>query len=137
MKRTILVIAVIALVAVAVFGGQALAAKPSGSSVAMETIMGKVYASDIGDPVEVRETYPETRNVHLTFVLADTGDSRDGWAIVRTRIGLSLFDMSFLTMDEEGFYTCEFDTNEWYLEVSPPSSGQTHLRYEATITYPR
>jgi len=37
MKRTILFIAVIALVAVAVFGGQALAVKPTGSTVKMES----------------------------------------------------------------------------------------------------
>ena len=56
---------------------------------------------------------------------------------VDQQIDMSVVIVNIYSLKESSdIEVCEFDTNEWYLEVSNPLSDQTQLRHEATITYP-
>ena len=159
MKKLVLTVTLVALLAAAVFGGQAIASnKPAdvtvseeesqeilfdwggsywGSPLRMQTISDRIVIDDTQSPVEVWQTYPETRNVHLTVVLNTNGVTNDGWFDIWVSVGGFYNAYGILGVDVKGFYTYEFDTNDWFLVVNPASTGSTIVLYEATITYPR
>jgi hypothetical protein len=154
MRKLVLSIVLVVLLAAAVFGGQALASnKPTDVSVSeetssilgssywgyplrMKTISGRFEIDDTQSSETVHQTYPDTRNVHLTVVLDSAGLSDDGWFELHISVGGILGPMSELYIRDIGYYTYEFDTTEWYLEVKPASDDWTIVYYEATITYP-
>lgn len=146
MKRTIIVIAVIALVAVAVFGGQALAAKPTGSSVVMETLDGYFFAyDDYPDGFAGRfvdESYPEPRHVIVT-IRADSFDMKgNDIAVLRINVGgAGWINLDSSDRDWEDpqrqFKTLEFVADSWEISLVTTPSSNARYAYGAVVTYPR
>lgn len=143
-KRTILVTAVIALLAAAVFAGQAVAAKPTGSSVVIETLEGSFDSADyptgyMGYYVE--ETYPEVRHVTLTISAENFDTVWDESAQIRVSIGDSeiclVDDDRWWEDSHEQFKTFEFVADYWNIAliIGDPSDAEYH--YAAIVTYPR
>jgi hypothetical protein len=147
MKRLIIITAVIALVAVAVFGGQALAAKPTGSSVVMETLEGCFSALEYPDGyngVFLQEEYPEIRHVSLTIAaIAFDAGVGDDQVMVVTRSNCSdqffIIDASELTWDSRftHFETHEFNTDNWEIWLTIPADSYAYYAYTVTVSYPR
>ena len=157
MKKLVLAFTMVVLLAAAVFGGQAIASSKSndvsvseesseilfgwggsyyGSPLRMQTISGRVSIDDIEAIETVSQTYPGTRNVHLTVVLNDTGNSADGWFELQISVGGLMTPEGYIYINDLGPHMYEFDTTEWNLKVHPASDGWTSVLYEATITYP-
>jgi hypothetical protein len=134
MKRKILFIAVIALVAVAVFGGQALAARTTGSPVAMETRSGYAHVSEDTTAVVGGTYYPDVRHVSLTLKTLgiDTyGDHANIWMFY----GATVDTLSTITTNNVTVY--EFDTDNWQLAIKDVGGDPLEVWYHITMTYPR
>ena len=158
MKKLVLAFTMVVLLAAAVFGGQAIASSKSndvsvseetseilfdwggsywGSPLRMQTISGNIVLDDTQASEVVYQTYPDTRNVHLTVVLNDDSISGDGSFELYISVGGLMSPYGYIYEGDIGIYTYEFDTTEWELKVDPASIGYNSVLYEATITYPR
>jgi len=142
MKRLIIVTAVLALLAAAVFGGQALAAKPTCSSLAIETFRGHFYASDYLDGFDRRfleVPYPEVRHVSLTVTGAYFGENDDLIVLMMDDVGLSNIIDAKTRWDNPSYHfeTYEFDTHFWYIDIDTPAFSNAIYSYSVTVTFPR
>jgi hypothetical protein len=165
MKKLVLTVALVTLLAVAVFGGQALASsKPVdvtvsedtseiifdwggsywGSPAYMKSFEGCFNAQDYPDGFSdyiLQESYPEIRHVSLTI------SARMFDTVGEDNVGIDLYDCSGerFTIDNDFFWpdpsyrfeTFEFNTDHWhiYLDTAKDSTAQFH--YAVTVTYPR
>ena len=132
MKRLIIFAAVIALVAVAVFGGQALAAKPSGSLVAIET---EEFAIEVAENYEVVSvSYPQVRHISLTVCARGVAspDMVEIWHVMPDGHwnDIATFDTS---MDE----TYEFDSDNFAIDIIDVGGSTIQVSYYVTTTYER
>jgi hypothetical protein len=143
-KKTILVIAVIALVAVAVLGGQALAAKPTGSSIAIETYEGCFDATDYPEGFKgefLRESYPEVRHVSVTIGAHAFDQMGNDLAQIVPKFGCPSNDI----IDDDRWWedsthheeTFEFNTGYWYIYLKTTPLSSATYSYAVTVTYPR
>ena len=156
MKKIALVIALIAMLVGATYGGVAFAGKPIGSAMVMDRVGGEV---DVAVDAFYRGRYPiysvtytEIRHVHLTFnVLRTTEDMPAAQRLIHDVMiilpeeQLALIDHHLHenpTWPAEETYVYEFDAIGWSLETfvdndenNEPTSYTYH--YAATITYPR
>ena len=132
MKRTILVIAIIALVAVAVFGGQALAAKPSGGSMAIETDENLIAVLD--DYITTSINYPQVRHISLTMLAwgLEEGDSVAIWHWMPN-------DPAYIDIITSYKYqTYEFDSDNFEIIITDNGGDiPTSVGYYITTTYER
>jgi hypothetical protein len=156
MKKLILAIVLVALLAAAVFGGQALASSKSadvivseqpseeilswwGSSyrgypVHMKTLSGSVMAS--GSETLVEETYSGVRHVSLTIAVGPIDDPDDEVYISTDTPGWTYIPLGG-EKGNTGVFTYEFDVDNWRLEAwNTPTTIELEVHYWATITYP-
>jgi hypothetical protein len=134
MKRLIIVTAVIALLAVAVFGGQALAARTVERPIAMETLSGYADVSGNTTAVVGGTYYPDVRHVSLTLKTLgiDTdGDHANIWMFY----GATVDTLSTITTNAVTVY--EFDTDNWQLAIKDVGGDPLEVWYHITMTYPR
>ena len=132
MKRLIIVTVVIALVAVAVFGGQALAGKPTGSSVAIETDEFSITVLD--DITSTSVNYPQVRHVSLTVFARGIVSSET------VAIWLWMPDNSNPVIDTitaNGFHTYEFDSDNFHMRIEDGGGTPITVSYYVTTTYER
>jgi opacity protein-like surface antigen len=151
MKKLVLSIVLVVLLAAAVFGGQAMASnKPADISISEETssILGSSYwgyplrmktlsgtdsMKEILLEVILDESYSGVRHVSLTL-------SAHGLDFLNDYIGINLETgngpdiIGHITAD--GVYTYEFDTDNWKLEAGDFGAFPLDVSYWATITYP-
>jgi len=149
MKRSIVAIVVIALVAVAVFGSQALADPPQSlptppfdGMAKVESYSGVVTISPDSCLAALEETYPEARHVVLTVSL---WNNYDVWGVPPDLV--YVFDHSVdgpnggkavLWDLDMGYHTVEFVTEEWSIEVQYAATHihDLDLYYKYVVTYP-
>ena len=134
MKRLIIVTAVIALLAVVVFGGQALAARTVERPIAMETLSGYADVSGNTTAVVGGTYYPDVRHVSLTLKTLgiDTdGDHANIWMFY----GATVDTLSTITTNNVTVY--EFDTDNWQLAIKDVGGDPLEVWYHITMTYPR
>lgn len=133
MKRLIIVTAVIALVAVAVFGGQALAAKPTGSSVAIETHkFTSTYSKDV-DAISIN--YPQVRHVSLTLCITGI-DAGGDFVDLRNQTPHGSWHY-FPDISSPHYQTYEFDTDNLLLDICDNGFNPITVSYYITTTYER
>jgi hypothetical protein len=142
----------VALIAAAVFGGQAIASnKPADVTVSEETasILGSSYW---GYPLRVKtlsgsvmvsgfetlveETYSGVRHVSLMIIIGTIDDPDD-----EVYISTDVPGWPYVPLGGEkgntGVYTYEFDVDNWRLEAwNTPTTIELEVHYRATITYP-
>ena len=156
MKKLVLAVTSVALIAAAVFGGQAIASnKPADVTVSEETsaILGSSYwgyplrikslsgTAEISadDQILLDETYPGTRHVSLTVF---NWGSDSGIPPFADGVQVSMY-IPFLGYNaimeshQTDFYkTFEFDTDNWKLRARDYGNQTLKVYYWATITYP-
>jgi hypothetical protein len=155
MKKLILSVVLVALLAAATFGGQAIASsKPADVSVSeeasreilfdwgssyrgypvrMKTLSGSVMAS--GSETLVEETYSGVRHVSLTIIVGTLDDPSDKVHISTDVPGWPYAPLAL--MNQHGVYTYEFDVDNWRLEaLNIPTTIEIDVYWWATITYP-
>ena len=142
MKKVAIVIAILALLVGATYGGVAFAGKPAGTPVAMEAIQGSEYAFN-GYKFVVGESYPypEIKHVSLTLVVHPLDGAGD---IVRVHAS-AVPAQSVMIYEVEGpttertLVTLDFNACSWAVEAW--EDGPTHTwalaQYAATITSPK
>jgi hypothetical protein len=156
MKKLVLAVTLVVLLAAAVVGGQALASsKPANVIVSEETasILGSSYwgyplrikslsgTAEISadDQILLDETYPGTRHVSLTVFNwgVDSGipPFADG---VEVSMNIPFLGYSaVMESHQTDFYkTFEFDTDNWKLRARDYGNQTLKVYYWATITYP-
>jgi len=155
MKKLVLTVALVVLLAAAVFAGQALASsKPADVTVSeetlsngggsllgypllMETLSGNVtLEQEIGG---INENYPGVRHVSLTLHIAGLDDASD-IATLQVYFGDTfapdLADLADLDNDSNKVQTYEFDAERWTIQAQDDDGDPIVIRYHATITYP-
>jgi hypothetical protein len=162
MKKLVLAVTLVALLAAAVLGGQAIASnKPAdvtvseetsaiwgssywGSPLRMKTLSGNAVIDGEAGVTILDETYSGVRHVSLTVFIwgLDSGSPDPDWVKPTTYIpsvGYDLIIESRQTVTEiQTLYNniYEFDTDNWKLQASDYSGLPLEVYYQATITYP-
>jgi hypothetical protein len=144
MKKYIFITTVIALLAVAVFGGRSMAyywpwevptptptPTPTCPGICMETLSGTFTVEDQDD---MHVNYPGVRHVSLTLFVASGVDPGDYASLYM------YFDNSRVAIADLAnsvYQTYEFDAEHWQIGAGN-SNGvpPIEIRYKATITYP-
>ena len=152
MKKLVLTVTLVALLAAAVFGGQAIASnKPADVTVSEETsaIWGSSYwgypvrmktlsgSAEIDKSVEtvVAETYPGVRHVSLTIFAKGQTNNDEIFLYINLPSG-ETYIMEAMRVVDYGFETYEFNTDYWNLEAWDSNEDPIEISYWATITYP-
>ncbi len=146
MKKYLLITIVIALLAVAVFGGRATAfwwdwneqfvtptptPTPSCPGVCMETLSDTFTVEDQDD---MHVDYPGVRHVSLTLFVLEADDPGN-YANLYMYFDNSRVNIAELESNK--WITYEFDANKWQLGASNSDDVlPLEIRYRATITYP-
>jgi hypothetical protein len=154
MKKLVLTVTVLALIAGAAFGGQAIASsKPadvtvseetseilfdwggpySGSPVRIQTDEGMITVFD--EITDTRIEYPQVRHVSLTLLIEDIGATDvveiylyrpDGQDIARVD-----------AIQSSGAHTYEFESDNIRIHASEDGDFPLTISYYITTTYPR
>ena len=154
MKKLVLAVTMVVLLAAAVFGGQAIASsKPADISISeqtseeilfdwgssyrgyplrMNTLSGTEVLSNLPFTVILDESYSGVRHVSLT-IAASGFESND---FVRIDLETGSGPVIIGRIDDTGLYTYEFDTDNWKLGADDEGGFPLYVRYWATITYP-
>jgi hypothetical protein len=149
MKRSIVAIVVVALVAVAVFGSQALADPPQSlpapqfdGMAKVESYSGVVTISPDSLLTAVEETYPEARHVVLTVSLWNNsgiwGLPSDFAYVLDSSVEGPLEGQPVLSNIDLGYHTVEFVTKNWSIVVGYAATHvfDLDLNYKYIVTYP-
>ena len=151
MKKLLLTVALVALLAAAVFGGQAIASsKANDVSISEETssILGSSYwgypvrMKTLSDNVtieqgigSIKENYPGVRHVSLTLHIAGLDDAND-IATLQVYFGDTYAPDLDSYSNEVVYRTYEFDAERWTIQAQDDGGEPIEIRYHATITYP-
>ena len=146
MKKYVLITIVIALLAVAVFGGRAMAfwwdwedhfptptptPTPSCPGVCMETLSDTFTVQDQDDMIV---NYPGVRHVSLTLFVLEADDP-DNYA--KLYMYFDNYRPEIVDLANNVVQTYEFDAERWQLGASNSDDVlPIEIRYRATITYP-
>jgi len=154
MKKLVLTVTLVVLLAAAVFGGQAIASSKSngvtvseevseilfdwGSSyrgypLRMKTLSGTDEISGQSSVRILDESYSGVRHVSLT--LSAQGLSSNDKILISIEIDL-VGPVLIGHITANGLYTYEFDTDNWWLEAGDYDELPLSVHYWATITYP-
>ncbi len=161
MKKLVLAVVLVALLAAAVFGGQAIASnKPADSKIDEQT---DSYIWPWGSPVRTQsfegcfdhidyvdgysgnileKSYPEVRHVSVTISARDFNvwSSADDRALIVSESCCGISDI--LDDDDKWgtfnhYETFEFNTDHWYIYLETTVDSQAIYSYAVTVTYPR
>jgi hypothetical protein len=150
MKKLVLAVTLVALVAAAVFGGQAIASnKPAevtvseetsaiwggsywGSPVRIQTDENWITVSD--DDVTTNIDYRQIRHVSLTLMVTGI-EASDTVSIYLEMPSGQLGDIGYITAD--GLYTYEFDSDNFSIHTHDAGGILINVSYYITTTYPR
>jgi len=165
MKKLVLTVTLVALLAAAVFGGQAIASSKSndvtvseetsevlfdwggsywGSPVRTQTFEGCFFATDYPDGYTgnfLRESYPEIRHVSVTIVAYNFDNAGNDIATLymmdcaNTYYGIDL-DINWASPGHN-METFEFNTDNWTIWLNTTIGSTAHYSYAVTVTYPR
>jgi hypothetical protein len=162
MKKLVLTVVLVALLAAAVVGGQALASsKPADVTVSEETsaILGSSYwgyplrmktfegcflATDYPDGYEgyiLEESYPGVRHVSVTIGARNFNLGVNDWAFILSE---TCSEVNLYTVDQstdwvnpgQNFDTFEFNTDNWIIQLNTDIGSHAVYEYAVTITYP-
>jgi hypothetical protein len=138
MKKTLFILALVALVIGSVYGGTVIAAPPARTSgpVIMNTLSGSGTVSDTTGYI-VQRTYTGVRHVSLTVCCLgiETGDDVD--------VAVSMFGANHvITSLDSTTYTwgwvinVQFDAESWAIfATDAPGGTNVQVEYKATVTH--
>lgn len=134
-KKLLIVLGLIVVLIGATYGGVALAAKPTGSPVVMETY-SSTFQVTTSDGLALNFT--ETRHVSMTIHVQGLDVSGDNaYVFSMNYLGWGP-DIVYLMQGDDGFYTFEFDAEHVGMNIYNTGGGnQIKLAYFITTTYPR
>ncbi len=98
----------------------------------MKTLSGDALITDEIKAVILDETYSGVRHVSLT--LSANGLESSDYIEIYLEVGFGPDSIGHIT--DNGFYTYEFDTDNWKLELNDYGAFPLIVYYWATITYP-
>jgi len=161
MKKLVLTVTLVVLLAAAVFGGQAIASnKPAdvtvseetsaiwgssywGSPLRMKTFDGCFDAQDYPDGYSgylLKESYPGIRHVSVTISAYNFNDGPNDSATVSyqncagTGFGIDT-DIEWV-LPTQTFETFEFNVQNWTIHLQTPKDSTAKYSYAVTVTYP-
>jgi len=165
MKTLVLTVTLVALLAAAVFGGQAIASnKPADNSVSEETseILFDWGGSYWGSPVRMQsfegcfsaldypagysgfileESYPEVRHVSVTIIANGFDYAGDDTAIIYLYdcVGTNWWidGDSLWPNSLSNFETFEFNTDHWIIDLYTTQDSIANYKDAVTVTFPR
>jgi len=165
MKKLVLSVVLVALLAAAAFGGQAIASnKPADVTVSEETseILFDWGGSYYGSPLRMKsfegcfdasdspnayvgkileESYPEVRHVSVTISATgfDTaGNDHAGIALIDCGGFVNSIDWDTgWDLNIVHLETFEFNADNWYIYLDTTIASTAHYSYAVTVTYPR
>jgi hypothetical protein len=155
MKKLAFAIVLVALLAAAVVGGQALASsKPAdvtvseemseeilfdwGSSYRGYPLRMKTLSDNItllGDAVRIEENYSGVRHVSLTLYVEGV-DGGEDWGGLQVYFADDYAPNLDSFKGKVGLFTYEFDAKRWSIDAGDTANEPIKIKYYATITYP-
>jgi hypothetical protein len=163
MKKLVLAVTLVVLIAAAAFGGQAIASSKAtdisvseetseilfdwggsywGSPLRMQSFEGCFQATDYPDGYSgfiLEESYPEIRHVSVT-IIASSFDQADAAEVTMMDCINSFYvidlDINW-TFPSYNMETFEFNTDNWYIHLITTKDSKAKYSYTVTVTYPR